>query len=185
MLLIYIFQWRNSDCEWSILANQLIYVVNARANVCSPICISFGEKLSVFSLHQYFLYDLVHIRNSENWCTWEQICRYIDVMMMFGCVVNFTFDGMIVTHHLNPSQIPFPYISECRLIMGRWRHTWIGQSTGAQKVPSMTALMSTSHWVSHGMPDDSMGSFPPFHEPFLWASAPCPPPPPLYSQKAV
>ena len=49
ILFNHIFQWRNDNCGWYISADQLIYGMNAWANVWSQICSSFGEKLSVCS----------------------------------------------------------------------------------------------------------------------------------------
>ena len=55
--------WRKAHVRWSILANHLIYGMNAWANVWTHICGSFGEKLSVYSFTSTYYCDRVHIRN--------------------------------------------------------------------------------------------------------------------------
>jgi hypothetical protein len=87
-----IFPWRNAGCGWSILLNQLIYRVNAWADMSSRICISFGEKLNVCSwisitLMIYYTSETVKIDTFET--------RHVIIVMSWWSLgMIFTLDLM-------------------------------------------------------------------------------------------
>ncbi len=169
--------WRKAHVRWSILANHLIYGVNAWANVWTHICGSFGEKLSVYSFTStYYIVTVFTSETGGNWHIREQMCLEADLMMVFGCV-DFTIDIMIFAHHLNP------FLGSSGLIMEDWYRTWCGQLTRAQ-TSIMSALISISHLVSQSLCRRLDGLFPPFLESLLWAAAPFLPPSPVNSKKA-
>ena len=134
---------------------------------------------------KYSLSDLLQMKNSENRQIREQWCHNIHATMMFWFIVYFTFDLFIFSNRLNPSRIQIPFTSYSGLITGHRRRAWSGQSTGADSLPFMSALISISHWVPQAMSRRPDGLFPPFLASFQWTAAPCPLPPPLNSKTAT
>ena len=179
----HIFLWRNADCGWSISADQLIYRVNAWANVWSQICSSFGEKLCFCSFTST-VWVILFTSKTVKIDTFESSDAII--FMSWWCFdVLFTFLLMssYFANRLNPSRIQFPFTSSSGLIILHWRGPWRGQSKSAQTLPFMSALVSMSHWVSQAMSRRLDGPFPPFLMLLSWAAAPCAPPPPFKLQK--
>jgi len=106
----HIFLWRNADCGWSISADQLIYRVNAWANVWSQICISFGEKLCFCSFTST-VWVILFTSKTVKIDTFESSDAII--FMSWWCFdVLFTFLLMssYFANRLNPSRIRFPFL---------------------------------------------------------------------------
>jgi hypothetical protein len=180
-----IFPWRNAGCGWSILPNQLIYRVNAWADMSSRFCISFGEKLNVWSLISitlmtYYTLETVKIDTFET--------RHVIIVMSWWSLgMIFTLDLMssyFLTIWTHP-RYTFPKSAAAALLLGIGTAIGLGSPKALKQFNSWARLYRYVTGCPKPCPGDSLCSFPLSLSHFSEHQSPVPSPPPLNSIKAL